>query len=291
MTTLYKYRIYCITDSKYEYIWAETEPTTCPTNTAHTIDSNSITIVETREPEEIKIKEEITPTGAHFAATTIKINAIQNTITSSTISFPFPISALSIEFVTTTDHYEDIINMVTGKDTIIGNIVANVSPATAWTSQNYTEGQTVTYNSKVYTCILNTVSNEVPTDTTYWQHGLRVPVSQSVIDNTSIGYFIKLDDLTNNDDTERIIKIDTTNNYIYVEINPTNSYLAATPTYIRQSVYTIRNYDIGPAWEHEIGASKIGGSYIPANVLVTIEYDNKSVTTDKVLIGRVEYLY
>ena len=181
--------------------------------------------------------------------------------------------------------------MIIGKDTIIGNIVANVSPATIWSSQNYTEGQGVIYNNKVYTCILDTVNNEEPTNITYWQHGLRIPVSQTVIDNTSIGYLIKLDNFTNNDDVERIIKIDTVNNYIYVETNPTNSYSAASPTYVRQNVYTIRNYEIGNPWEHEIGASKIGGCYIPANVLITIEYVNKSVTTDKVLIGRVEYLY
>ncbi len=291
MTTIYKYRVYCSTDSKYEYVWSETLPTTCPTNTAHTIDSNNVSIIEINDPDTIKIKEESIPTGAHFSATTIKINAIKNTVTSTTISFPFPISALSVEFVTTSDHYEDCINMAVGKDTIIGGITANVSPALAWVSQNYTEGQTATYNSKVYTCILNTVSSEVPTNTTYWQHGLRVPVSQDVIDYTAIGYYIKLDDTTNNDDTERVIKVDTTNNYIYVETNPSNSYLAATPTYVRQTVYTIKNYDIGPAWEHEIGVSKIGGSYIPANVLITVDYDNKSVTDDKILIGRVEYLY
>lgn len=291
MTTLYKYRIYCITDSKYEYVWAETTPTTCPTNTADTIDSSSITIVETREPDETRIKEEIIPTGGHFATTTLKINATKNTTTTVTKTFPFPISALSVEFVTTTDHMEDTLNLVIGKDTIIGNIVANVSPATAWVSQNYTEGQTVTYNSKVYTCILNTVSNEVPTNTTYWQHGLRLAVSQTVIDNTAAGYYIKLDDFTNNDDTERVVRVDTTNNYIYVETNVTNSYLAATPTYVRQSVYSVKEYDIGHPWEHEIGATKIGGSYVPANVDVTIEYTNNSVTDDKLLVGRVEYLY
>jgi len=46
MTDVFKYRIYCITESQYVYSWAEEEPTTCPNNTEHTIDANSITIVE-----------------------------------------------------------------------------------------------------------------------------------------------------------------------------------------------------------------------------------------------------
>lgn len=48
MTIVYKYRLYCNTETAYVYDWAETEPTTCPNNTAHTIDSTKTTIVETQ---------------------------------------------------------------------------------------------------------------------------------------------------------------------------------------------------------------------------------------------------
>lgn len=41
-----RYRIYCTTDAKYEYEWADAEPTQCPVNGAHTIDSASIAVVE-----------------------------------------------------------------------------------------------------------------------------------------------------------------------------------------------------------------------------------------------------
>jgi len=44
---LYKYRVYCSTDSKHEYTWvdeADGEPTTCPTNTSHTIDTSKTVI-------------------------------------------------------------------------------------------------------------------------------------------------------------------------------------------------------------------------------------------------------
>jgi hypothetical protein len=37
-----------------------------------------------------------------------------------------------------------------------------------WTSQNYTVNQAVSYQGSSYVCKLNTVSSEVPTDTTYW---------------------------------------------------------------------------------------------------------------------------
>lgn len=38
----------------------------------------------------------------------------------------------------------------------------------AWTASNYTEGQSVEYNGSAYICILDTISNEIPTNTTYW---------------------------------------------------------------------------------------------------------------------------
>ena len=54
--SLYKYRIYCVTDSKYEYVWLDSEasaPTTCPTDTGHTVDNSNVIIVENRPFETI----------------------------------------------------------------------------------------------------------------------------------------------------------------------------------------------------------------------------------------------
>ena len=47
MATLYRYRIYCSTESLYVYTWAESEPSVCPNNNAHTITSSLTTIVDT----------------------------------------------------------------------------------------------------------------------------------------------------------------------------------------------------------------------------------------------------
>ena len=78
--------------------------------------------------------------------------------------------------------------MTVGANTPIGVLTSNVTPATAWTSQNYTVGQTVTYanpnpifGTQVYTCILNTVANDLPSVTTYWQPGFALAVSPTVI--------------------------------------------------------------------------------------------------------------
>lgn len=45
-STVYKYRVWCDTDSKYVETWSDTEPTDCPENNGHTIDTAKTTILE-----------------------------------------------------------------------------------------------------------------------------------------------------------------------------------------------------------------------------------------------------
>lgn len=45
--TLHKYRVFCISENVYKYVWSESQPTTCPTNNGHTIDSIGTVIVDT----------------------------------------------------------------------------------------------------------------------------------------------------------------------------------------------------------------------------------------------------
>ena len=296
MTTLYKWRVYCTTDSTYEYIWTESddEPTLCPTNTAHTIDPTKTFLIDTREPDLITIKEESIPTGGRFCTETLKINASRNTIGSNTIHWDIPISALAVNFVTGTIHKGDVLNMVVGEDTITGVLTANTSAAVTWSAQNYTSGEIVIYNhptfgNRPYTCIKSTVGNEIPTNQTYWQRGHELSVSQTVIDNTGLGYDIKLDGSGNTDPLGIIVKIDNINKKIYVQNSLSYAFVALV-TLVKQTVYHIKNFEIGEPWEYELGQSKIGGSHIPADITVKVYYQNKSTDTDKSIIGRVEYL-
>ena len=41
-----KYRFWCETEQKYKYVWDEASPTVCPVDAAHTIDLNSLSIVD-----------------------------------------------------------------------------------------------------------------------------------------------------------------------------------------------------------------------------------------------------
>jgi len=46
-TEVNRYRVFCQTESNYTFVWDTSKPTTCPNNITHTIDSNSISIIDT----------------------------------------------------------------------------------------------------------------------------------------------------------------------------------------------------------------------------------------------------
>lgn len=50
-TEVNKYRVWCTTDNKYVEIWNDTEPTVCPENNNHDIDTEKTVIVETLTQE------------------------------------------------------------------------------------------------------------------------------------------------------------------------------------------------------------------------------------------------
>ena len=300
MTTIYIYRVRCLTDNVDEQ-WIlksnDPVPTTCPTNTAHEIDHTQTTITNIIEENQVVVKEESTPTGGHFGSRTMHIDAAKGTVTQTSMHWPFPVSALTLEFITTSQHTGDCVSLGIGKDTIIGVLMAPITPATPWTQQNYTVGDAVTFSTqkfglRTYTCINNTTNNDIPTNTYFWKHGFKLHVSPTVVQHSAIGFWLKLFNGINITEYTQVIHLNKETCTVFIEKSPSIAFSPAPiPTYIMQCVYLIKDYELGEPWKQDIGKSKIGGSYILADTLVTVEYLNHSNDEDKVLIGSVEYLY
>lgn len=127
---LNKWRIYCETDAIYEYIWVSDDdpnPTTCPTNTSHTITSSLTRIVETREPSVVTISQESTKTGSHYEWVSIQFDAIANTTTTYTFSYPYAINILSAMVQTGVENKGDTLSWYMTKDSVIGTITSDVA--------------------------------------------------------------------------------------------------------------------------------------------------------------------
>ena len=54
------YRIFCETDEKWEYKWGPGEPTECPTNPAHTVNPNSISVKKPKFNEDFTVNLKLT---------------------------------------------------------------------------------------------------------------------------------------------------------------------------------------------------------------------------------------
>lgn len=206
MTTLHKYRLYCVTDGKYEYTWGEdTEPTVCPTNTTHTIDATQTTIVDTLSKNVVSVVEETTPTGGNFRGQAVVIVAEASDTTTKELSWPYPISILSISFNTTSEHQEDVLSVAVAPNTIIGVLAADAA-----------------------------VDDNV------------LYVSPNIFDILYVGYNVTLFDGVNTEKCGKVLNMDSTDGTITVENALTQTFDSATPTYVQQTIYTIENYEIGP---------------------------------------------
>jgi hypothetical protein len=134
MSNLYKQEIYCETESAWVNTWKDTDTpiTVCPNNNTHTVISSSVHILETREINTVKVEEETTPvgsnpTGGHFGVTTVGINCLASQTSTADKSFDWPVSMLSIKFMTDQQHIGDVINMDIAPNTIIGVLTATAS--------------------------------------------------------------------------------------------------------------------------------------------------------------------
>jgi hypothetical protein len=250
--TIYKYRIWCVTDSKYEYVWAESPPTTCPTNTAHSVDTGKIAVVDKREEDLVTIREENIATGGHYQASFNRLvvpSGVPGSLTTLDISFPHPISLLAAEWTNKDDIEGDEIEFQIAPETIVGAIASGVA-----------SGVNV------------------------------IPVQQSVIDNVDVGYRIELLSASGYCNLGRLIDQNNSDNTITTEYSTVQAFSPLWPTYVRMHVeMVIRGYLAGNG-RIQLGEAKIGGSYIPAGTILRARYWNNNGLA-KQLVFVLEYLY
>lgn len=295
--SVYQYRIYCATDTKYVTTWATEEPSVCPENNTHNITSNLTIIINEICENKIVIKEENTPTGGFFKLDMLKFIAPKNTITKHKFSFDFPINLLSVRLITEDIHKGDILTWSINPETPVGVLTANYTPVATWSSQNYLVNDLVKYQASsvrfpsIYKCIENTINNENPSNETYWKkQNTTLNVSRTVIENAKIGFFITLTDGVNTDIIGYVTAVNVSAGTISVNGTPEHNFNTNSPTLVKITVYYMDNVELGPAMNYNIGSDKIGASYIPIGTHILSIYDNKS-DNDKSIITYLEYLY
>ena len=252
--TLFKYKVFCNTESADRYWWLDenqTVPTTCPNDTSHTIDGTQTQVIDTRLAEQsVVINQQVSGnTGGHYRFHTI-IFSIQAFETKPyTFSFPFPINMISASMKLHAENAFDKMSVRAGPDTTVGTLESDVLSAS------------------------NTIH-----------------VSDTVIENIRIGYTVNLTDGVNTDELGYVIAIDTDTNILTTEFETTNSFLASTPTSVIMNVWMLKDVELGFEGKLEFMIPLVNAVYVPANVGVLCEYTNISNQVKHFLVN-LEFLY
>lgn len=248
MASVNNYRVYCNTESAYVTYWNTIALNVCPNNNTHSVDTNSISIINIVGEQTVDIKEESIPTGGFFRSESMAVTVPANTIYTWDTSWRYPITALQVSFVTGEALRGDNINCLIAPNTICGILTTGVSSG----STSVTVNSTVTTNIK--TGFLCTITNGI---------------------NTS--------------ELGEVISVNKNNNTLITSNSIGNSFSAGA--YVMLSIHNIKNFEITDPNTYIIGSGKIGGSYVPANTIIRLKYNNKSLTDEKRFVWSFEYLY
>lgn len=115
--------------------------------------------------------------------------------------------------------------------------------------------------------ITGTVTEQAPI-TQNW-----IKVAQTVIDNCKVGYMIKI---ASNSAEYFVLAIDKTNLKLTVDRNLENQ--AEVNDYVKQSVVMMQDFYVHPDKFYEIGDKKLGGSFIPKDKVIRVEYTTTALT-------------
>jgi hypothetical protein len=118
-----------------------------------------------------------------------------------------------------------------------------------------------------------------------------INVSSTVLDNVDIGFYVNLFDGVNTEQLNRVVAKDSIAGTITVETASSQAFAAATPTYVRMSVYFCKDMEFGHPWNVIFGDGKIRTTTVPANTSIKVDYTNNHASDDKRIVVYIEYMY
>jgi len=252
MTRVNNYRLYCYTEETNVLGWGTIAPTACYHNTEHSIDLDSITIVDYVDDEIINanVIEENSPTGERYQA---KQFLVVPTTGSDWQTFNFSM-AKDVTVKKGTVYVQDAcigdeMSCHMSPDTIIGIITADVAA-----------------------------------------EATEISVSETVINNIFEGAEVKLYDGVNQDNCGMVLDVDTDANKITIQTATTHSFSAGSPTYVQMTVCFVHQIEVVNNSIIELGENAIKGFHWPANTILQVKYKNNNAQEKKIGVV-MEYYY
>lgn len=114
--------------------------------------------------------------------------------------------------------------------------------------------------------------------------------SSTALQYIKLGFYLKLANDTITNELGRVIAVNKSLNTVWFETPLIDNFTVSPITFVKMTVKPVDNFKIGHPGQYDIGAGKIGGSYLPANSKINIIYNNPSEVTT-ILYPMIEYLY
>jgi hypothetical protein len=126
--TLNKYRLFCVTENKFVDTWNDIKPSVCPTDGMHTIDTNSITIIDSISSNDVNVvQSQPGSTGDNYRVEGFSITIPANSQVYKDMSWNYPIGVMTVNFCIGSDHIGDIIDGYIAPNTTIGVLTQSVT--------------------------------------------------------------------------------------------------------------------------------------------------------------------
>ena len=94
----------------------------------------------------------------------------------------------------------------------------------------------------------------------------------------AVGYYVNITDGVNTDSLGEIIDIDTNLNTIEFSTPTVNSFLAATPSYVRIGIPRLEGVLMVSTQPQVLGTTILDSATVPANTTIRIHYTNNGLT-------------
>lgn len=247
---VYKYRAICIEEAIYVYQWGTIPPTLCPhVHADRTLDTSSITIVETISTKDVTAKEQ---SEGYYQAKTFYLDipaGVTGAMSTKTVSWPVDILLWLTEVYVGLGADSDMFEIIGSPDTIIGVCTAAVTAGDTVISVSPTVIQNISY-------------------------GLNLNLFDGV-NNDAVGV------VTNIDANASTITIEIPPTHSFA----IGTYIILNVYVVREHI--IYGSDIC-GYKTQFGAKGFKGKPVPANVELKFNYYNNT-TTAKVVAIKTEY--
>lgn len=137
MTTVYYYKIFCITEQLFVYKWSDTQPTNCPNNNTHEI--GSVIAIRELAQNSVLVDDRPNNTNGHYAYREWQLMVPPMSTALGQVAFPFDISIIGVIYKDNSLLSNCIVNTYVNKDTPVAGLIAETAAGSTTLAVSSTE--------------------------------------------------------------------------------------------------------------------------------------------------------